>query len=251
MPNLDPEQLADKERVLMAIAAQTAGTVHDEMRPLRSGWRLRFIFDRPAPQFIPTEMADAIELPLVPGDIVRCKTNPNHQWGISEFVEKTGYSDFVLKEIGSDRLLNMSNEALDVLRFIPQHLLYTGKKQQIYEWASQKAFSEQCNPQADHFKRCGGVSFDGDTLTIWCRAHIFCMEKKSEDGRTLYAQPKKFTLRWSGKTKLKDIIEAMNEQGFGNEFEYLETQPTEGQQGYAKFTRGDIERVLGVFAHAE
>src|SRR5690348_13756155 len=98
-------EASDRERVLMAIAVQTAGTVHDQMKRLDyGGWQLRFIFDRPAPQFIPTELADIIKMPLVPGDIVRCKTNPYHAWGISEFVERRGVADFVLKQIGSDKL---------------------------------------------------------------------------------------------------------------------------------------------------
>lgn len=70
------------------------------------------------------------------------------------------------------------------------------------------------------------------------------MERKGEDGNTEYAQPKRFTMRWDGKTRLKDIIAAMVEQGFKNDFEYGPEMPTEGQAGYAKFTKESLERIL-------
>lgn len=236
---------SDRERVLMAIAVETAGTIHDEMKRLAGGWQLRFIFDRPAPQFIPTEMADWIKMPLIPGDIVRCKTNPHHAWGISELVEKKGYADFLLKQIGSAKTCNMGNEMIDVLRFMPPQLLYTGKKRQLWVWASRHAFSERFNPKAAYLKRCGGVDFVGNDMIIWCRPHIWARDKSAENGPKLYAQPKKFTLQWSEATRLKDIVEAMNTQGFGDDFEYLETESSEGQHGYAKFTREDLERIIG------
>lgn len=234
----------DRERVLMNIAVDTAGTVHDTMQRLGDGWHLRFSFDHPAPQFIPEELADKIEMPLTAGDVVRCKTNPNHRWGISEFVEKFGYSDFLLREIGGSKLLKMGNESIDVLRFMRPSRLYTGAKHRIYQWATGKAFSERYNPDADHFKRCGGVEFDGDTLVLWCRAHIWAMERKGEGGSPLYAQPKRFTMTWDDSTKLKGIIDAMRAQGFAEPFEYTPEKPTEGQAGYAKFTRDDVMRAI-------
>lgn len=84
---------SDFERVLMNIAVDTAGTVHDSMKRFINGWQLRFIFDKPAPQFIPIAMAKSISMPLTPGAVVRCVTNPNHRWGISIFVKKLNYSD--------------------------------------------------------------------------------------------------------------------------------------------------------------
>lgn len=235
----------DRERVLINIAVDTAGSVHDTMQRLSCGWPLRMRFGNPAPQFIPVEMAETIGMSLQPGDIVRCVTNPNHAWGISEFVEQLGHSEFMLREIGGEQLLKMGNESLDVLRFMPPSRLYTGAKHRIYEWASKKAFHEKYNPDADYGKRCGGVEFEENTLIIWCRAHIWCMEKRGEnDGETLYAQPKKFTMEWSKKTKLKDIITAMKEQGFADDFEYTANQPTEGQAGFMKVTRADVENML-------
>lgn len=233
---------SDFERVLMNIAIDTAGSIHDKMKQIKNGWTLRFRFDNPAPQFIPTIMAENIGMPLKKGDIVKCVTNPNHHWGISVFIEQRGYSDWLLQEIGGDKLLNMNNESLEVLRFMNPSHLYTGKKYQVYKWGY-KAFLERYNKNTDYFKRCGGIEFNEDNLTIWSRPHIWVMER-SKDGITLYAQPKKFTMKWKDKTRLKDIVNSMNEQGFGEEFEYTPEKPTEGQTGYTSFTKSDVEKIL-------
>jgi len=232
------------ERVLMNIAVDTAGSCFDKMVRLNGGWHLRFRFDHPVAQFIPLEMAESIDMPLKKGDIVRCKTNPNHHWGISVYVDKLGYSDWLLQEIGGDAQLKMYNEDLDVLRFMNPTRLYTGHQQKVYQWASSKAFSERYNEEARQFKRCGGVEFDGDILTIWCRAHIFAMERQGDNEEILYAQPKKFTIPWGKTTRLKDIIAAMSEQGFGSDFEYAPEKPTEGQAGYASFTHVAVRKPL-------
>lgn len=233
----------DRERVLMNIAVDTSGYCFDTFERLNGGWKLKFRFGRCAPQFVPEEMATKLNMPLKPGDIIRCSTNPNHAWGISELVEKTGFSDFLLRMIGGEKLLNMGNESVDVLRFMSPYRLYTGHKFQVYKWASSKAFSTRYNPQADYFKRCGGVDIDGDDLIIWSRPHIWASEK-TIDGVTLFAQPRRFAMKWSDKTKLKDIVGAMLSQGFADEFEYLPTEPTEGQAGRAKITRDALLGVL-------
>ena len=236
--------MEDRERVLMNIAADTSGSCFDAMKRLEGGWSLRVRFGRPVAQFLPTEMCEKIGMSMRPGDIVRCQTNPNHAWGISELVEQTGYSDFVLRLIGGDKLLNMGNESVEVLRFMDPSRLYTGAKFKIYQWASGKAFSARYNPHADYFKKCGGVEFDGDTLIIWCRPHIWAMEKMGENDTQLFAQPKRFTLQWSDKTRLTDIVRAMEEQGFAEDFEFAPEEPTEGQAGYTKITRGDLLEAL-------
>lgn len=236
----------DRERILMNIAVDTAGTVHDTMQRLAGGWTLRFTFDRPSPQFVPGMLAKQIGMPMQAGDIVRCRTNPNHKLGIAELVEwKEEYSYFLLREIGGTALCRMVNEEVDVLRFMVPSRLYTGTQFRVYGWARHKAFIPRYNPDADDRKRYGGVAFEGDQLTIWCRAHIFAQERRPKEGPPLYAQPKKFTMHWDGKTRLKDIVAAMREQGFADDFVYSPNKPTEGQAGYVKITRDDLVRVLG------
>lgn len=235
---------SDKLRVLRNIAIDTSGTVHDKMERLSIGWSMRFRFRDPVPQFLPVELAQAINMPLKKGDIVRCVTNPNHPWGISEYIKRLdGYGEFLLREIGSDRLLRMGNEMLDVLRFMDPSRLYTGKKHQLYVWASQKAFMERYNPNADYFKRCGGVEIveDPNELRIWSRPHVW-MQGADKNG--MFSQPRKMEIRWNKKTRLRDIVVAMNEQGFGDEFEKKPTEPTNGTGGCAKFTKEDIETLV-------
>lgn len=236
--------MTDRERVMMNIAVDTSGTVHDTFKRIEGGWTLRYRFDRPAPQFIPTVMADTIGLPLKNGDIVRCQTNPNHAWGISELMEQTGCGNYLLREIGGDALLNMGNEMVEVLRFMDGARLYTGVKNRVYRWASNSAFSTRYNPDADYWKRCGGVEFDGNKLKIWMRPHIFVAEKRQKDGPVTYAQPKMFELEWSKKTRLKDIVNAMREQGFAEDFEYGPDEPTNGNAGVVKITRDSLVKTL-------
>lgn len=235
---------SDFERVLMNIAVDTSGSFCDKMMKLANGWTLRYSFGEPAPQFVPLELAKVINMPLKKGDIVRCKTNPNHHWGISVYIEGKQYHDFLLQEIGGKALLRMSNEDFEVLRFMVPERLYTGHQYQVYIWASRKAFSERYNKNADYYKRCGRVEFEEDNLIIWCRAHICTMEGKGENGETTYAQPKKFTMKWNKKTRLKDIISVMDEQGFNSEFEYTTEKPIEGQAGCVTITRDDLVRVF-------
>lgn len=236
---------SDYERVLMNIAIDTAGTVHDTFKRLNNGWQLRFSFNEPSPQFIPLVLAEYINMPLKRGDVVRCKTNAYHHWGISIFLEKLGHSEWLLQKIGEKAQLRMSNEDLDVLRFINPSHLYTGKQYQIYIWASKKAFSKRYNKNASYWKRCGGIEFGNENLlTIWSRPHIWNMQGKDKNGKLTYAQPKKFTMQWGEKTRLKDIIENMNKQGFDSEFVYSTEKPTEGQAGYMSINKNDIINIL-------
>lgn len=230
----------DRERVLMNIAVDVTGSSWDTFEPIQGGWKIRLTFGRPAEQFMDPKAAEKIGMPMKPGDIVRCRTNPNHAWGISELVEQIERDTFMLRLIGGDSLMRMSNESVEVLRFMAPSRLYTGTKHKLYGWASNKAFSTRYNPHADYFKRCGGVEFEGDTLVVWSRPHIWAMEKRQENGPTLHAQPKRFTLKWDHKTRLKDIINAMIEQGFAEDYEFTTEEPDKGMGGCAKITKDDL-----------
>ena len=187
-------------------------------------------------------------MPLKQGDIVRCKTNRSHKWAISEFI---GMADgrftcpvYLVREIGGKDECQIANESLDVLRFMPESQLYTGKKKQLYDWAY-KAFLPQHNKDADKYRvRCGGVFVKENTVEIWARPHIFGLERRIED-KAEYAQPVKYIIPWNSKTRLKDIISEMWTQGFPPEWEWSQTQPTEGMGGCATFTRDDVARMLG------
>lgn len=241
--------MKDRERILMNIAIATSGSCHDAMTPLQNGWRIRTSFGQPAPQFLPLDLCNILEIPLEEGDIVRCETNRNHPWSISQFVRINsengggfGSKEYLCREIGGDKICRISNERLSVLRFISKPLLYSGKEKQIYDWG-QKAFMKRYNPDADRYKRCGGVNVKPDEVIIHSRAHIFAQER-TEGEKTLYAQPRKFVVPWDKKTRLKDIVAAMREQGFAKDYEYGEEEPTEGMGGCCKMTKASVTKAL-------
>lgn len=241
--------MTEKERVLMNIACELGSVIGCRIETIGQ-WPIRIRFGNPAPQFVTESAAEALGLPLKEGDIVQCVTNSSHDWGISEYtgIEETKYSGpvFLLREIGSERICRMGNERLEILRFMPPYLLYTGKKKQVYDWAY-KAFKESGpNPDADYFKRCGGVEFDGDIITIWSRAHVWNQEKQKQgdNEETLYAQPRSFSFRWDKKTRLKDMIAAMRAQGFKKDYEWAPEQPSEGMGGCVTLTKERLTTAL-------
>ena len=239
----------DTERILLNIAIEASGSCHDRMERLQNGWTLRTIFDRPASQFMPLEMAKDLGMPLEKGDIVRCETNRSHQWAISKFIDYLGSNgawgsdEYLCQKIGSTETCRVHNERISVLRFMPPNMLLYGKEKQIYDWCY-KAFLKRYNKDADYFKRCGGVEIKPDKAIVWSRPHIWAQEEKGEEGKTLYAVPRKFEVSWDKKTRLKDIIAEMKKQGFAKKYEYAEKESTEGMGGCCKITKRDIDSVL-------
>lgn len=238
------EKMTDKERVLMNIAIATSGTCHDKMAVLKQGgWQIRTRWGDSVPQFLPLELCEQIGMPLAVGDIIRCETNQRHSFSISKYVKTIGSHEYLCEMIGGKSLCRISNEMISILRFMPKEKLYVGKEKQIYDW-SYKAFLRRSNDKADYYKRCGGVDISGDTLVIWSRSHIFGQEKKGDNGETLYAQPRKFIMNWSPKTRLKDIINHMNENGFDKAYDYKKEESQEGNGGMCKFTKENLQKVF-------
>jgi hypothetical protein len=97
--------MTDKERILIQIGAMTAfGTTK---------------FNNFSEDSVHWETIHQ-ETKLQKGDIVCGVTNPNHKFGIAFFEERTGYSDFVVREIGSNKTCNYTNEMFLVLRNFPE-----------------------------------------------------------------------------------------------------------------------------------
>lgn len=241
----------DRERVLLNIAIATSGSCFDTMTRLEGGWSLRTTFGALSPQFLPLEICDQLGMPLEPGDIVRCETNRSHAWSISQFVKALttdggafGSREYLCREIGGTAECRIHNESLAVLRFMPKYLLYTGKENQVYAWCH-KAFLSRYNPDADmHRKRCGGVDVQAETVTVWSRPHIFFMEKGRNGDKPLHAVPRRFEIPWNRKTRLKDIVRTMKEQGFAKDYDYAPEEPTEGMGGCCRLTRDKLVSVL-------
>lgn len=239
---------SDKTRVLRNILVHTTRSPYGDTVTTKEGVTIHVMFGQPAPQFMSRSSAELIGMPLVPGDIVKCSTNPNHDWGIAEYVEDLpAYSSSLLREIGSTRLVRMINETLEVLRFMPPHWLLTGLKYKMYRFAM-LAFYPRYNPymNGDHrFRYCGGVEVGDESINIWVRPHLFEMEMR-RDEVTIYAQPRRIVVPYSRKTRLKDIVEALEVGGFSWPFEYTLDKPMKGTGGIAIFTREQLVRDLGL-----
>jgi len=93
--------MTDKERILMKIVSMTAYQTTPDALPDKEFVHWEFIHT---------------DTELKKGDIVCGMTNPNHNFGVAFFEARTGYSDFVVKEIGSEKLCNYTNEQFLVLR---------------------------------------------------------------------------------------------------------------------------------------
>jgi hypothetical protein len=151
---------SDKERILrnIALALDRAAHVSRDQREVETvvGMRMARVDcwdNEPVAQFIPLQSYTGVGCLPPPGTIVRCGTNPHHDWGISRYVQGSGndrVDPWILREIGSDRLLQMRNERLEVLIGVPAADLLEGWEWKVYLW-SQKALLARYNEKADEF----------------------------------------------------------------------------------------------------
>lgn len=135
----------------------------------------------------------------------------------------------------------MGNESLSVLVGMSPEVFYTGRQRKLYEWGVKDAFLRPASKKHDRFVKPGGVEFIDDVMRVWVRPHIFVGEK-TIDGKTLYPQPWFAELKWSDKTKLRDIVNALIDAGFPREWEYAENRSDRGPK---RITRDDLEAALG------
>ncbi|WP_159522803.1 hypothetical protein [Sunxiuqinia indica] len=106
----------DKERILTTIAAMTAYSTTEHRVFDENTIRWEHIHE---------------DTELKKGDIVCGMTNPNHEFGVSFFIERTGYSDFLVQEIGSNKTCNYTNEMFLVLRNFPDMYKLCGNEHKI------------------------------------------------------------------------------------------------------------------------
>lgn len=155
---------------------------------------------------------------MKPGCIVLCNTSFMSRWKIAEFVEDhrtpDGFGYLLIRELGTSNYCRMGNESFGVLVGMPEHIFYEGHKQKLHKWATCQAFLERYNPNADYLVRPGGAEFEGDTLRIWARPHIW----NDSNGTAI---PWCVEMKWDKKTRLKDIVAALIGGGLGTrEFEH-------------------------------
>ncbi|MFA5297864.1 MAG: hypothetical protein WC389_06605 [Lutibacter sp.] len=139
--------MTDKERILIQISAMTAYATTEHRLLSENTVKWEHINEN---------------TPLKKGDIVCGMTNPNHKFGVAFFEERTRYGDFVVKEIGTNKTCNYTNEMFLVLRNFPdmyklcgiEHLTMLKIKKALYN--------------IDHF-RFVRVEFEQNKLIITVR----------------------------------------------------------------------------------
>lgn len=184
------------------------------------------------------------------GSIVLCRTGRVGPWKIARFVEECAdsrdrYGHYLLREIGTSNLCNMENEELWTLVGIDETALFEGAQQSAWE-ASKAAFSEEHNDKAAYLVRWGGTEFDGDTMRVWVRPHIWAQDKREEGKPTLYAQPWSIEMKWSSETTASDVVKALLDAGFPREWEWSEKRPEQGMAGCMTVTRDGL---IGMLKH--
>jgi len=179
-----------------------------------------------APQFVTFGLFNrSVEPPK--GSIVKCGTNPDHDWGIARYVSHND-DHYVLSEIGNpERTLRMYNEHLSVLVGVPWHVTAEGWERQMYEWAI-KAILERWNERATYPLRFRGAEVHDDILTIKIGRHIWAatVRRETPEGtKTFRYRVRSFDIPVNKKTRLKDIVKTLHTQGFDATWSDDELEP--------------------------
>lgn len=198
--------LTDRERILMLVirGLETAailcrrGDTYDE-----ESWKRGPDWDGPYVHFVGYRKA-------VKGDLVMGKTGMRHgphPYSIGFYVEPLiggygGYGGAVIREIGSPRLCNYSNEDFTPIVGLTKTELLEGTHYQVYLKVL-RAFGKG----GEYNYRFGGVDITDEELTIWVREAFGGISRPSK--------PFAVKLKWTKRTTVKAILAAMREQGYG------------------------------------
>jgi hypothetical protein len=129
------------------------------------------------------------------GDIVVCSTSGHHDFTFAILVEKgKGFFDkpWILKDLITDKLCNMSNESFYKLPIdIPSHIFLSGTQLKIYE---------KCRKATNYNNRYKDIHFDKDICTLELR-EAFSREKSKE-----------IKFKYNSKTTIKEIAKLIDEQ---------------------------------------
>ena len=257
------DKMTDKERILLNIIEQMNFTMSLGRKDPVTGIWTDYRGDLDAQFVSATYGKDHL---LTPGALVFCSTSRPFPWKIARYVstvkDKHGnISHYVLRELGSDRLCNMSNESLSVLVGVPEQFLYEGHQKKVFDWCHKAIFDDDSIEGADGAVcRCGGVEFvkiDGkdEFVRIWIRPHIFGVKRwvKDPDGNGItghqeYQMPYPVEFPFRKNLRYKDIISALVKAGFPKrEFVCSTVEPTCGMGGQASIK---VDDVLGVLKNA-
>lgn len=138
------------------------------------------------------------------GAIILCDTNPNHRWGVSFFagVKPEGVDGWVLREPGTDNLLEMGNEGFTVLVGLYPPSLLEGRQKSFWDdllYASHKVEDRGPRPCAITFDK----RFSGREATVTFRRHIWF--QKTGPGGVVLDTPLIVSLKIPARRNLKAL----------------------------------------------
>jgi len=185
--------MTDKERILMRLVQRLAFGASQHQYMLEAEGRKSlcgFEFHRRQPEI---------------GDLVIAEsTRMMNDWVVGWVAGFNEPDTTVIREIGSDRLCDYSNESWKVLTDTDHEHFLEGKERKFYEKVC-KAFARG----GEYQHRYGGLSFDGATATITVR------EVWDGHGVEAYA-PVDVVMKWNSRTTINAILQAMEDAGYGN-----------------------------------
>lgn len=150
------------------------------------------------------------------GDLVMCQTSGIHAFTIGYVVDKFNHDwqGCRIREIGSERLCNMSNESYIAIRGLDEPWSWEGPRYVFYRKVG-KAFRK-----LDDWYRYGGMKFNDDgTVTITIREKFGGMVRGDQE-----SVPFDVTMAWTPKMRIKHIIQSLKDGGVGTR--KFERRPT-------------------------
>jgi len=229
----------DKERILKHISyflSFSKFDVHRKMAECETIIGKKRVFvdyqGRPEPQWVGMSWYNEDMILPPKGSIVMCGTNPFHPWGIARYHSGTG-SDYnpkdpwMLQMIGDpDRLCTMANERLDVLIGVRKEYLLEGLEYRMYNWAKRCTWERY---GGDYFStRFDDVEFFeggvGKVMRLFTRPHIWQVPRFKR------SIPRSFDIQIGKNTRLRDIREALEKQGWAEKWQEDEFEYDPGQE---------------------
>ena len=198
----------DKERILMTVLERLSLT---QTLCLRGDTEAKF---READGHEYAHFGAYDDRKVQKGDLVLCVTTSVHDWKIGWVHEVVDFNTCVIREIGSDRLCNVYNERFQRIVGVHESLLLEGE-----QYAFQQKVFKAFHKGDEYLYRFGGVDFLPDNVArIWIR-EVF-------GGIAEPSKPFSFEMKWSKRTSVKKILEAMRENGYGTKRFEPDRQPT-------------------------
>jgi hypothetical protein len=156
----NPDILSDRERILMRIIEQLSST--QLMRSRNRSWSSVDYADTSGGHYVHFAYWDDPK----PGDLVLAKTGPLSPWKIGFYVEPLSgdFGGAVIREIGSERLCNYTNESFVPIVGLSTIDLLESEQRQFY-YKVLKAFHRG----DEYLYRFGGIRFKDNVATVTIR----------------------------------------------------------------------------------